>query len=111
MSAQARPLKSLPMPGSSHGNINPVLRFTRKLVFPKSAIAICALLFISPALAAYRYNPIIQALVERLNLGKRKNGDSMAAVMRKLLHLAFGVLKKRRKPFDPLYLQNMPVGG
>lgn len=66
--------------------------------------------FYMPALAAYRYNPIIQALVERLNQRGKEKMVIVAAVMRKLLHLAFGVLKTR-KPFDPLYLQNMPVGG
>jgi hypothetical protein len=30
--------------------------------------------------------------------------------MRKLLHLAYGVLKTR-KPFDPNFMQSIPVGG
>lgn len=53
-----------------------------------------------PALTAMRHNPLIQAFVERL---RRRNKPTMViigAVMRKLIHLAYGVLKNRT-PFDP----------
>lgn len=66
--------------------------------------------FYMPALSASRSNPIIQNLVERLTLRGKPKMVIVGAVMRKLLHLAFGVLKTR-KPFDPDYLQNIPVGG
>lgn len=55
-----------------------------------------------PALTAMRFNPIIRTFAERL---KQKGKHKMAiigAVMRKLLHLAYGVLK-HQKPFDPSY--------
>lgn len=55
-----------------------------------------------PALAAMRYNPFIQALRQRLlALGKAKM-VVVGAAMRKLLHLAYGVLK-HNSPFDPAY--------
>jgi len=66
--------------------------------------------FYMPALSAQRFNPIIQALVTRLAARSKPKMVIVAAVMRKLIHLAFGVLKTR-KPFDPLHLQNIPVGG
>lgn len=66
--------------------------------------------FYMPALSAHRYNPIIQALVERLADRGKSKMTIIGAVMRKLLHLAFGVLKTR-KPFDPHHLHSLPVEG
>lgn len=60
-----------------------------------------------PALTAMRYNPIVQALVARLTARGKKRMTIVGAVMRKLVHLAFGVLKHQR-PFDPDYLVNVP---
>ena len=52
-----------------------------------------------PALAAIRWNPL--ALRQRLkDQGRLKPKQIVAAAMRKLLHLCFGVLKTG-KPFDP----------
>lgn len=65
--------------------------------------------FYMPALSAKRFNPIIHALVERLTLRGKEKMVIVGAVMRKLVHLAFGVLKTR-KPFDPQYLNKIPVG-
>lgn len=61
-----------------------------------------------PALAAMRYNPIIVAMVQRLQANGKKKMTIVGAVMRKLVHLAYGVLKHRR-PFDPDYLVNVQV--
>lgn len=66
--------------------------------------------FYMPALAAHRYNPIVRSLVDRLTERGKSKMVIIGAVMRKLLHLAFGVLKTR-KPFDPNHLQSIPVGG
>lgn len=66
--------------------------------------------FYMPALSAHRHNPIIRALVDRLSERGKSKMTIIGAVMRKLLHLAFGVLKTR-KPFDPNHLQSIPVGG
>ena len=61
-----------------------------------------------PALSAMRSNPIIQALVERLRNRGKLSKVIIGAVMRKLIHLAYGILKSG-KPFDPDYLQNCQV--
>lgn len=55
-----------------------------------------------PALAAWRHNPAIRAFCERLK-ASGKNGKAIAcAAMRKLLHIAFAILRSG-KPFDPNY--------
>ena len=61
-----------------------------------------------PALSAMRYNPIIRTFVARLKAKGKKGKTIVAAVMRKLVHLAFGILKHKR-PFDPHYLVNVQV--
>lgn len=53
-----------------------------------------------PALVALRYNPVIQALKQRLQQAGKAKMVIVVAAMRKLLHLVFGVLKSGR-PFDP----------
>ena len=55
-----------------------------------------------PAIVAKRYNPIAQALAVRLEQRGKSNMTIVGAIMKKLLQLAFGVLKTG-KPFDPLY--------
>jgi transposase len=53
-----------------------------------------------PSLASMQYNPVIIGFCRRLKK-KEKNGKVIVcAVMRKLVHLIFGVLKSGR-PFDP----------
>ena len=64
--------------------------------------------FFMPALAAMRYNLIVQTLVARLTDRGKNRMAIVGAVMRKLIHLAFGVLK-HKKPFDPDYLVNVQV--
>jgi transposase len=64
--------------------------------------------FYMPALAAMRCNPIIKALVKRLDARGKKPMTIVGAVMRKLVHLAYGILKHGR-PFDPNYLVNVRV--
>jgi transposase len=55
-----------------------------------------------PALISIQCNPIIQTFYHRLK-GKGKNGKVIVCgVMRKLVHLIFGILKSGR-PFDPNY--------
>lgn len=60
----------------------------------------CALYF--PAVTALRFNPIIKSLAERLGERGKAKMSIIAAAMRKLLVLAYGVLKSG-KPFDPAY--------
>jgi len=55
-----------------------------------------------PAVAAQRWNPAVSAFRDRLR-ANGKNGKAIAcAAMRKLLHIAFAILKSG-KPFDPQY--------
>ena len=59
-----------------------------------------------PAISAIQHNPVIKAFAQRLEKkGKPKNLIIVAAI-RKLIHLAYGVLK-HRKPFDPNYTVNL----
>jgi len=55
-----------------------------------------------PALSALRWNPCVKALADRLKAKNRPKMVIVGAAMRKLLSLAFGVLKSGR-PFDPNY--------
>ena len=56
-----------------------------------------------PAIAAAQHNPLIRPLVQRLEHAGQCQLYILCAVMRKLLHFAFGVLKSN-SPFDPHYL-------
>jgi transposase len=58
--------------------------------------------FYMPALSAARFNPLVKQLVERLEEKGKPKMVIIGAVMRKLIHLAYGVLKSGR-PFDPNY--------
>ena len=55
-----------------------------------------------PAIVASHHNPVLREFSERLEKRGKCKMVIISAVMRKLLHLAFGVLKTR-KPFDPNY--------
>jgi len=55
-----------------------------------------------PAIVAMRHNPILRPSAQRLRAAGKPKLVVIAAVMRKLLHLAFGVLKHGR-PFDRNY--------
>jgi transposase len=53
-----------------------------------------------PAIAAIKYNPYIKDLSQRLRARGKCPMQVIGAAMRKLIHLAYGVLKSGR-PFDP----------
>jgi transposase len=53
-----------------------------------------------PAITAIRFNPVVKALADRLRTRGKPKKLIIAAAMRKLIHLAFGVLKNQ-SPFDP----------
>ena len=61
-----------------------------------------------PAVVAMPHNPLLKAMSERL-LGRvvQVKMQVIGALMRKLVHLAFGILKSQ-KPFDPNYLTATP---
>jgi transposase len=56
-----------------------------------------------PAIVALRHNPIIAAFGQRLRAKGKHKMVVIAAAMRKLVHLAFGVIKTGT-PFNPDYL-------
>lgn len=58
-----------------------------------------------PAVVARQHNPILKSFADRLQQRGLNNMEIIVAVMRKLLHLAFGILKSGR-PFDPHYLES-----
>jgi len=53
-----------------------------------------------PAISALKHNGIIKSLASRLSQKGLKPKQVVCAAMRKLLHIAFGVLKHHR-PYDP----------
>lgn len=53
-----------------------------------------------PAVVGKQWNPVLKALYERLRKRGKAAMEAIGACMRKLLHLAYGVLKSG-KPFDP----------
>lgn len=57
-----------------------------------------------PAMVALRHNPLVRAMGERLAATGKSKMVILGAAMRKLVHLAFGVLKSR-KAFHPQWEQ------
>jgi transposase len=57
-----------------------------------------------PAMSAIRFNPFVRNLAKRLREKGKAEMVIIAAAMRKLLILAYGVLK-HKKPFDPDFAQ------
>lgn len=53
-----------------------------------------------PALTAKRYNPVITAFCNRLLARGKRPMQVIIAAMRKLLHIAYGILKSGQ-PFNP----------
>ncbi len=57
-----------------------------------------------PALVARRHNPLLKTFAERLRATGMARMAVIGAVMHKLSHLIYGVIRTG-KPFDPAYLQ------
>lgn len=55
-----------------------------------------------PAISAIHHNPVVKEFAQRLAAKGKKKSVIRVAAMRKLMHLAFGVLKNQT-PFDPAY--------
>jgi len=55
-----------------------------------------------PALVACRFNPVLRAFAHRVLANGLPKKAVVVAVMRKLLHLVYGVLKSKQ-PFDPAF--------
>ncbi len=62
--------------------------------------------FYMPALNAHKFNPIVATLRKRLQRRGKSKMTIVVAIMRKLLHLCYGVLKTG-KPFDPKHAINV----
>lgn len=60
-----------------------------------------------PAMAAARFNPLIRPFYHRLIAAGKPKMLALAACMRKLLHIIFGVLK-HQQPFNPNYQPCFP---
>jgi transposase len=60
-----------------------------------------------PAITALRFNPLIKALGLRLSAAGKSKMLILGAAMRKLLHIAYGVLKSGL-PFDPDFVAQTP---
>jgi len=58
-----------------------------------------------PSLVSIQCNPIIQVFYHRLKENGKNGKVVVCAIMRKLVHLIFGILKSGR-PFDPNYTTN-----
>jgi len=61
-----------------------------------------------PAMVAKKHNPILAQFARRLAEAGKCKKAVIGAVMRKLLHLVYGILKSGR-PFDPHYLDNLAI--
>jgi len=55
-----------------------------------------------PMLSALTHNPAIRAFCQRLKASGKPGKSYVCAAMRKLIHIAFAILKSG-KPFDPNY--------
>lgn len=58
--------------------------------------------FYMPALSARRFNPTVREFCDRLQARGKAKMAIVGAAMRKLAHIAYGVLKHQR-PYDPAY--------
>lgn len=75
----------------------------KKTRISKEGRALLRHILYMPAIVACKHNPIIREFCDRLALRGLPKMAIVAAAMRKLLHLVFGVLK-HMQPFDPNYL-------
>lgn len=62
-----------------------------------------------PAMTAIRANPVIQTFARRLERRGKPKMVIIGAAMRKLIHMAYGVLKNQT-PFDPNFDAKTPAG-
>jgi len=61
-----------------------------------------------PAMSAARFNPAIKAFYQRLLARGKPKMVALAAAMRKLVHVIYGVLRSGQ-PFDPAHVSVRPV--
>lgn len=73
-----------------------------KTVISKQGRASIRAALYMPAVVAKRFNPLLTVFAQRLKQRGLSGTQIIVAVMRKLLHLAFGILKSGQ-PFDPTF--------
>lgn len=90
----------------AHAGLNPAVResgqFKGHVRISRVGDATLRTKLYMPAVCARRHNPIVRAFAQRLAERGKSGKVIICAVMRKLLHLAWGVLRSGR-PFDPNY--------
>ena len=59
-----------------------------------------------PAIVAKNHNPILKNFAQRMAKKGKHSMVIIGAIMRKLLHIVFGIVK-HKKPFNPYLLQNI----
>jgi transposase len=59
-----------------------------------------------PAIVAKNHNPLLKAFAQKLTKKGKHTMVIIAAIMRKLLHIVFGIIK-HKTPFNPDLLQNV----
>jgi transposase len=90
---------------AAYAGLNPRGNRSGSSVFKKTRIskqgrAFLRKLLYMPAIVARKYNPVVRQFCERLSERRLPEMAIVAAAMRKLLHIVFGVLK-HQLPFDP----------
>lgn len=98
---------------SAYAGVNPVIVQSGKSVHRRSRLsklgsASLRKALYMPAISAKRWNPVIKAFCQNLADSGLNKMQVIGAAMRKLLCIAFGVLKSG-KPFDPLHVQYRPT--
>ncbi len=88
---------------SAYAGLNPSIRSSGSSVrgrgsLSKMGSSLLRKCLYFPAMVAMRYNPALKVFADRLREKGKKPMVIIAAVMRKLLHIIFGVLKKQQ-PF------------
>ena len=88
----------------AYAGLNPCIRqsgqWAGKTPIAKAGNALLRKALYLPAVVAKRHNPVIAAFCDRLLARGKRPMQVVVAAMRRLLHLAFGVLKSGQ-PFDP----------
>lgn len=88
----------------AHAGLNPARRqsgkYEGKVRISRTGSALLRAKLYMPALVAKRHNPILAAFARRLAERGKPTKLILCALMRKLLHIVWGVLKSG-KPFDP----------
>ncbi len=98
---------------ASHAGLSPALfesgsSVAKRARISKTGNAHLRRILYMPAIVAIKHNPIIRDLAQRLEKEGKPKKVIICAAMRKLLHIAFGVVKHRTS-FDPNYSCNLQI--